>query len=94
MSAHAASHLRKVAMALCLIAGTVASAQSASDPVGAVELRRDVLAYHVGRGSGADAACAVVVRYFGGFCGTDGRKFTLYDASGNDATFYAVITLD
>lgn len=59
-----------------------------------IELRRDVLQYHVSRGATPEQACAVVLRYFGGICKPNGKTFTLADAPGNGASFYAVITLE
>ncbi len=59
-----------------------------------IDVRRDVLAYHLGRGATLAQACEAVVRYFGGTCSGERAAVVVTDAGHMDATFYAVINPD
>ena len=88
--------IRRAGAVLLAIASVAAlAAEPTHDTAAPIELRRDVLLHHLGRGASPEQACEVVLRYFGGVCyPTDATTFTLADAPLLTAAFYTVIRLE
>lgn len=84
--------IRALALVSLICAGAVRG--QGVDVSSPIDLRRDVLMYHLVKGETAERACEIVVRYFGGYCYPSAKEIVLMDQTGNDPAFYAVIKLD